>query len=213
MSAATRAEESAELWPPALRKWVERAFGSCRTDTERACVSQSLRTIIIERKATLWTTDWDAEPLPARTAPRAQHGHVHALPQPGDELKALIDKFKLTAAKPAAAKKAVPQRCQCKWCRKGKSCGWCGGCGGGNLFNHRGMGALACSKCIRHKCCISSDVDSDELDNGGCYDDDYGGGGGFGYGSDAEYELMCQGVKPWDDDAGDVLAILYGDDF
>ena len=27
---------------------------------------------------------------------------------------------------------------------------------------------------------------------------------------DAE-ELMCQGVKPWDDDAGDVLAALYGD--
>ena len=25
---------------------------------------------------------------------------------------------------------------------------------------------------------------------------------------DAE-ELMCQGVKPWDDDAGDVLAALY----
>ena len=29
--------------------------------------------------------------------------------------------------------------------------------------------------------------------------------------SDAE-ELMCQGVKPWDDDAGDVLAALYGGD-
>ena len=30
--------------------------------------------------------------------------------------------------------------------------------------------------------------------------------------SDAE-ELMCQGVKPWDDDAGDVLAALYGGDY
>ena len=29
---------------------------------------------------------------------------------------------------------------------------------------------------------------------------------------DAE-ELMCQGVKPWDDDAGDVLAALYGGDY
>ena len=28
--------------------------------------------------------------------------------------------------------------------------------------------------------------------------------------SDVE-ELACQGVKPWDDDAGDVLAALYGD--
>ena len=26
-----------------------------------------------------------------------------------------------------------------------------------------------------------------------------------------EYELMCQGVRPWDDDIGEVLAILGGD--
>jgi len=43
------------------------------------------------------------------------------------------------------------------------------------------------------------------------------GGGGFGFGSgsgmfgfsdDDVMELACQGVKPWDDDAGDVLAAL-----
>lgn len=39
------------------------------------------------------------------------------------------------------------------------------------------------------------------------YGDDYGP---FGFTEDDAYELLCQGVKPWDDDAGAVLAALNG---
>lgn len=40
------------------------------------------------------------------------------------------------------------------------------------------------------------------------YDDDRYMYGGFT--EDDVYELACQGVKPWDEDAGDVLAVLGG---
>lgn len=46
------------------------------------------------------------------------------------------------------------------------------------------------------------DYDCHNLDGGGYYG---------GYGSADEYELLCQGVKPWDEDAGDVLAALSED--
>ena len=32
------------------------------------------------------------------------------------------------------------------------------------------------------------------------------------FGSDGEMELLCQGIKPWDEDAGAALAVLRGDD-
>lgn len=42
-------------------------------------------------------------------------------------------------------------------------------------------------------------------------DDDEFGPGMLGFTGSECYELMSQGVKPWDDDAGDVLAVLNGD--
>jgi hypothetical protein len=47
--------------------------------------------------------------------------------------------------------------------------------------------------------------DSDDSDN------EYGGYGGFGFSASDVEDLACQGVKPWDDDAADVLAVLNGD--
>lgn len=49
---------------------------------------------------------------------------------------------------------------------------------------------------------------------GGGYDDDSSDdddddGGMMGFSGDEVHELMCQGVKPWDDDAWDVMAALY----
>ena len=40
----------------------------------------------------------------------------------------------------------------------------------------------------------------DDIDNGVC-----------GIPASMVDELMCQGVKPWEDDAWDVLGVLYGD--
>lgn len=42
--------------------------------------------------------------------------------------------------------------------------------------------------------------------------DDYGGGGMFGFSSSDVQELMCQGIKPWEDCAPMALAVLRGDD-
>lgn len=59
---------------------------------------------------------------------------------------------------------------------------------------------------------LDSESDYYGSDYGGYSDSDdsdyFGGYGGFSR-SDCE-ELMMQGVKPWDDDAGDVLAVLNG---
>ena len=47
------------------------------------------------------------------------------------------------------------------------------------------------------------------------YDDDEDGSedeiGPYGFTHEEEMELLSQGVKPWDDDAHDVLAVLRGD--
>lgn len=53
--------------------------------------------------------------------------------------------------------------------------------------------------------------DSDDLSDSRGYGWGYGGGGGYcGFSADDCEELMCQGVKPWEDDAENVLAFLHG---
>jgi len=42
-------------------------------------------------------------------------------------------------------------------------------------------------------------------------DDDYGAGM-FGFSSSDVEELLCQGIKPWDECAPLALAVLHGDD-
>lgn len=63
--------------------------------------------------------------------------------------------------------------------------------GRGGTFGTIGMGAFA------------YDQDDD--------DDDGEDPMNYGFSRDEIQELLCQGVKPWDDDAGAVLAALRGD--
>mmetsp|Transcript_3440 Transcript_3440/g.5312 ORF Transcript_3440/g.5312 Transcript_3440/m.5312 type:complete len:350 (-) Transcript_3440:162-1211(-) len=51
----------------------------------------------------------------------------------------------------------------------------------------------------------------DEQDEFGGDLEDLCGDGVYGFDEDDIQELLCQGVKPWDDDAVDVLAALHGD--
>ena len=44
-------------------------------------------------------------------------------------------------------------------------------------------------------------------------DSDSDDGGMFGFSSSDVEELLCQGIKPWDDEAAYALAVLKGDDF
>ena len=46
--------------------------------------------------------------------------------------------------------------------------------------------------------------------NGGM-DSDLDAGGMFGFSNSDVEELACQGIKPWDDEAADALAVLRGD--
>lgn len=63
-----------------------------------------------------------------------------------------------------------------------------------------------------HMAMLGGDISDDEAFGCGGY-----GGWGSGYGGDFGFcegdveELLCQGVKPWDSDAEDVLAVLNGD--
>ena len=53
-------------WPVPLRKWVERAFSSCKTEMERNFVEKQIRMKIHNVNAlnTMGSTDWEREPLP-----------------------------------------------------------------------------------------------------------------------------------------------------
>ena len=55
-------------WPPALRKWIERAFSPCKSQAQRMCVEKNLRETIerARREGSLWRTNWDKQPLPSR---------------------------------------------------------------------------------------------------------------------------------------------------
>ena len=67
-------------WPEPLRKWVERAFQQCHSDTDRSFVQQNLRSRIqyANESNTLWSNDWDREPLPDRS--RTQYAMEWAAP-------------------------------------------------------------------------------------------------------------------------------------
>uniref|UniRef100_A0A7S0IZZ5 Uncharacterized protein n=1 Tax=Calcidiscus leptoporus TaxID=127549 RepID=A0A7S0IZZ5_9EUKA len=62
---------AAGQWPSSLREWVERAFEGCKSDTERSYVEQGLRATIASATAsqTLWSKDWESEPLPQQLPP------------------------------------------------------------------------------------------------------------------------------------------------
>ena len=66
-------------WPPAVREYVTRAFGACRSEEERLHVERNMTTYL-ERaydEGWLWHTDWEHEPLPVRHAPQqVAPGHV-----------------------------------------------------------------------------------------------------------------------------------------
>ena len=53
-------------WPPALKKFVERAFSLCHSDADRLFVSNKLRAQLskVSAEGTLHTYNWDAEPTP-----------------------------------------------------------------------------------------------------------------------------------------------------
>ncbi|KAI4518575.1 hypothetical protein GGG16DRAFT_118292 [Schizophyllum commune] len=74
--------------------------------------------------------------------------------------------------------------------------------GGANGRHKRGPSASSTSKFYSGPAFVST---FDAFDD---YDDDRHMYGGFT--EDDVYELACQGVKPWDEDAGDVLAVLGG---
>ena len=42
-------------------------------------------------------------------------------------------------------------------------------------------------------------------------DEESDDGGMFGFSEDDCFELACQGIKPWDPEAGAALAVLNGD--
>ncbi len=44
-------------------------------------------------------------------------------------------------------------------------------------------------------------------------DSDSDDGGMFGFSGDDVDELLCQGIKPWDPEAGAALCALYDDDY
>mmetsp|Transcript_10302 Transcript_10302/g.15489 ORF Transcript_10302/g.15489 Transcript_10302/m.15489 type:complete len:509 (-) Transcript_10302:757-2283(-) len=59
-------KEENEFWPPALRKYVERAFESCKTQEERIGTETYLKQKIQDtmHAETVWSYDWENEPLP-----------------------------------------------------------------------------------------------------------------------------------------------------
>ena len=75
----TPGDAAAAPWPPAVREYVTRAFGACRSEEERSHVERNMTTYL-ERaydEGWLWHTDWEHEPLPVRHAPQqVAPGHV-----------------------------------------------------------------------------------------------------------------------------------------
>jgi len=56
------------LWPPALKRWVERCFAGCRTGLERAAMQKEVKAMVDAAAAEgpIGNKDWDCEPLPER---------------------------------------------------------------------------------------------------------------------------------------------------
>jgi hypothetical protein len=52
-------------WPPKLKAYVERVFEKCTEDAERVEMEGELKKVITRSisENTLWTNDWDREPL------------------------------------------------------------------------------------------------------------------------------------------------------
>ena len=56
------------LWPPGLKRWVEKCFAGCRTSLERAAMQKQVKACVDEAasKGEFHTKDWEREPLPKR---------------------------------------------------------------------------------------------------------------------------------------------------
>ena len=69
VAAPAPAANPTDGWPKTLRMWVERAFTVCKSDAERSFVEKNLRARIgrANETNTLWSTDWEREPLPERS--------------------------------------------------------------------------------------------------------------------------------------------------
>ena len=56
------------LWPPGLKRWVEKCFAGCRTSLERAAMQKQVKACVDEAasRGEFHTKDWESEPLPKR---------------------------------------------------------------------------------------------------------------------------------------------------
>jgi hypothetical protein len=56
------------LWPPGLKRWVEKCFAGCRTSLERAAMQKQVKACVDEAasRGEFHTKDWEREPLPKR---------------------------------------------------------------------------------------------------------------------------------------------------
>ena len=55
------------LWPPGLKRWVEKCFAGCRTSLERAAMQKQVKACVeAASKGEFHTKDWEREPLPKR---------------------------------------------------------------------------------------------------------------------------------------------------
>jgi hypothetical protein len=52
-------------WPPKLKAYVERTFEKCQEEAERVEMEGELKKVITKaiQENTLWTIDWDREPI------------------------------------------------------------------------------------------------------------------------------------------------------
>ncbi|UYV65258.1 LENG8 [Cordylochernes scorpioides] len=67
--------QSSTEWPPSIKDYVNRAYSQCKTDTEKDHVQSILRVKLTaaHQDQTLWTKDWDKEPLPDVPQPSQPH--------------------------------------------------------------------------------------------------------------------------------------------
>ena len=55
------------LWPPGIKRWVEKCFAGCRTSLERAAMQKQVKACVeAASKGEFHTKDWEREPLPKR---------------------------------------------------------------------------------------------------------------------------------------------------
>ena len=61
-------------WPPALKEYVTRCFSQCVTDVDKDMVEVILKGKITAAASSnsLWTKNWDDEPLPASLSKNSQ---------------------------------------------------------------------------------------------------------------------------------------------